>query len=29
MGPPSYEEVLQKMFGRWGGRFPKAEVAGG
>lgn len=25
VGPPSYEEVLEKLFGRWGERFPKAR----
>ncbi len=27
-GPPSYEEVLQKLFNRWGARFPHAPGAG-
>jgi len=26
-GPPSYEEVLQKLFDRWGPRFPHAKGA--
>jgi hypothetical protein len=26
-GPPSYEEVLQKLFERWGPRFPRAREA--
>lgn len=28
IGPPSYEEVLPKLFGRWAERFPKAREAG-
>jgi hypothetical protein len=28
LGPPSYEEVLQKLFDRWAPRFPRAREAG-
>lgn len=28
IGPPSYEEVLEKLFARWAGRFPKAQGGG-